>query len=130
MNGKHWLNAPLSRRSMLHQLGALTGVGLTFGLDGSAVRWAMADVVNPINHVLIACQENRTFDTYFGRYPRARKFGFPSNYGQQYGTGGMVKPHLVHSPITADISHTWQDIHKEWHNGAMDGFYTTNGSSA
>src|SRR5438876_7287878 len=128
MNGRHWFTTPQSRRKVLQQLGILAGAGLTLGLEGSVIKRVFADAANPINHVIIACQENRTFDTYFGRYPRAGNFGFPSNYAQPDGRGGMVKPHLVHSPITPDISHTWQDIHKEWHNGAMDGFYTTNGS--
>jgi phospholipase C len=85
---------------------------------------------NPINHVLIACQENRTFDTYFGRYPRAGSFGFPADFAVPDGHGGTVKPHLVHSPITPDIPHTWQDIHRQWNGGAMDGFYITGGASA
>src|SRR5438876_7822098 len=93
MDVKHWFSAPRSRRSVLQQLGILTGVGLTCGLGVSAIQRAAADEANPISHVLIACQENRTFDTYFGRYPRAGNFGFPSNYTQPDGTGGTVKPH-------------------------------------
>src|SRR5436305_12559293 len=130
MDIEQWLSAPRSRRSAMRQLGVLAGVGLTGGLGVSAIKRAMAAEVNPISHVLIASQENRTFDTYFGRYPQAGHFGFPSNYALPDGAGGTVKPHLVHSPMTRDISHSWQDIHKEWHNGAMDGFYTTDGSSA
>src|SRR5436309_15981115 len=80
MDVKHWLSAPRSRRSVLQQLGVLAGVGLTGGLGVSAIKRAMAAEVNPISHVLIASQENRTFDTYFGRYPQAGHFGFPSNY--------------------------------------------------
>jgi len=130
MDMKQWLGVPRSRRSALRQLGALAGVGLTGGLGVSAIKRAVAAEANPIRHVLIASQENRTFDTYFGRYPRAGRFGFPSNYAVPDGAGGAVKPHLVHSPMTRDISHSWQDIHKEWHNGAMDGFYITDGPSA
>lgn len=130
MDVRHWFNAPRSRRSVLQQLGVLAGVGLTSGLGVSAVKRAVADEANPIEHILIACQENRTFDTYFGRYPRAGGFGFPSNYALPDGSGGTVKPHLVHSPMTRNISHSWQDIHSEWNGGMMDGFYTTDGSSA
>jgi phospholipase C len=89
-----------------------------------------ADDSNPIQHILIACQENRTFDEYFGRYPKAGSFGFSSSYTLPDGRGGSVKPHHFDLPASWDISHTWQDIHREWNNGAMDGFYTTDGANA
>src|SRR5205823_5312990 len=84
----------------------------------------------PINHILIACQENRTFDNYFGYYSRAGKFGVPASYEQPDGKGGTVTPHHTSWPISNNPNHSWQDIHNEWHNGAMDGFYTTDGSTA
>src|SRR2546421_9024222 len=85
---------------------------------------------NLINHVLVACQENHTFDTYFGYYPRAGPFGIPANYFQPDGHGGTVTPHHNSLPFSLDPSHSWQSIHSEWNNGKMDGFYTTNGSTA
>src|SRR5579884_965407 len=130
MDIEQWVSAPRSRRSAMRQLGVLAGVGLTGELGVSAIKRVMAAEANPISHVLIASQENRTFDTYFGRYPRAGAFGFSPDYAVPDGKGGTVKPHLVHSPMTRDISHSWQDIHREWNKGRMDGFYTTDGSSA
>jgi phospholipase C len=34
------------------------------------------------------------------------------------------------SPFSANPAHSWQAIHREWDNGALDGFYTTNGKGA
>ncbi|HEY6540975.1 MAG TPA: alkaline phosphatase family protein, partial [Ktedonobacteraceae bacterium] len=80
-----------------------------------------------IKHVLIACQENRTFDVYYGHYPKAGVFGMPANFSQPNGKGGVIKPFHFTSGITSDTNHDWQHIHSEWNNGAMNGFYTTDG---
>ncbi|MDQ6661372.1 MAG: alkaline phosphatase family protein [Chloroflexota bacterium] len=134
MNPQELLNHRQTRRRTLQQLGLLAGAGLTLGTGVVAARKAMAaaaqDVANPINHILIACQENRTFDEYFGYYPKAGAFGIPAHYSQPDGHGGTVTPYHFFLPLSFDLSHSWQDIHKEWNNGAMNGFYTTDGSSA
>jgi len=83
-----------------------------------------------ITHVVIACQENRTFDTYFGSYARAGAFGIPANYSQPDGKGGTVTPQHATQVGTQDINHTWSAIHSEWDNGQMDGFATTDGTNA
>src|SRR6266849_2009740 len=138
MDSQQWfdeLNKPQSRRSVLKQLGMLAGLGLALDACGSpqsnpnpSPSGANKKTAKRIEHVLIACQENRTFDEYFGYYPRAGEFGVPANYAQPDGKGGSVTPHHNFLPVSFDISHTWQDIHREWNNGAMDGFVTTNGS--
>ncbi len=83
-----------------------------------------------ITHVLIACQENRSFDTYYGYYPKAGSFGIPTNYSQPDGKGGIVKPQHATQPTTSDINHGWAGIHSEYDDGKMDGFVTTNGTNA
>ncbi len=134
MNLQEWFNMPQSRRRMLQKLGLIAGVGLT--LDGafSSVDKALASNsgpdVNPISHVLIACQENRSFDHYFGYYPKAGSFGVPAHYSQPDGHGGAVTPHHDFFPISQNPSHSWQSIHSEWNHGAMNGFYTTDRSTA
>lgn len=129
----NWFMRPRSRRSMLQQLGILAGAAITAGVGVTAALHAKAaaiDTGNPVEHILIACQENRTFDTYFGMYPQAGSFGFSSNYSLPDGKGGSVKPHHFPLPVSFNVSHTWQSIHSEWNGGAMDGFYTTDGASA
>src|SRR5438309_181564 len=121
-----------SRRKMLRQFGMLAGMSLA--LD--ACSWnnpsptSTSTTPHSIQHVIIACQENRSFDHYFGYYPGAGKFGIPSNYSQPDGHGSTVKLHRLSRPTSADIDHTWQSIHREWNHGAMDGFFTADGSKA
>jgi phospholipase C len=134
MDLQQLLNSRQSRRSVLSQLGRLAGAGLALNVGTFDTGYfdvpAPAPRANPIKHVLIACQENRTFDEYFGFYPRAGSFGLPRGYAQPDGHGGKVNPYYFPFTSTGDISHTWQAIQREWHNGAMDGFYTTDGLDA
>src|SRR5581483_3999916 len=127
-----------SRRRVLRNLGVLAGAGLALGGGYGIARHAAASVAGgvtqappvPIDHILIACQENRSFDTYFGYYPRADTFGVPQGYTQPDGRGGRVSPHHFFFPLSGDPSHNWQSIHRAWNRGRMDGFYTTDGRTA
>src|SRR6266568_2262867 len=134
MNLQQWFSKRQSRRRAIRNLGILAGAVLSIDAGvfaaGKVAASTFADDSNPINHILIACQENHSFDTYFGYYPRAGSFGVPSNYSQPDGSGGTVKPHRFLSPTSTDIDHTWPAIHSEWKQGAMDGFFTTNGPGA
>ncbi len=134
MDLRQWFSMRLSRRRAIRALGILTGAGLSIDAGIFAASRVAAEKyvsnTNPINHILIACQENHSFDNYFGYYPRVGAFGVPSNYSQPDGNGGTVTPQHALLPTTTDLSHTWQSIHSEWNNGAMDGFYTTDGSTA
>ena len=134
MNPRQWFSLRQSRRSALKNLGILAGAGVALEAGVFAASRAFAsmthDGTGPINHILIACQENRTFDEYFGYYPKAGTYGLPANYSQPDGKGGTVTPYHFPFPISFSPGHTWQNIHGEWNNGAMNGFYTTNGSNA
>ncbi len=131
-----------TRREALRSLGILVGIG---GIGGMGVALDACTPSNPtnttptpsqpgslnsINHIVIACQENRTFDEYFGTYTHAGQFAMPANYALPDGKGGTIKPYHFTSLLTHDINHDWQSIHREWNNGAMDGFYTTDGINA
>jgi phospholipase C len=134
MSLQKWFNVRQSRRQTLRQLGLLGGAGLTLGtgiysLSKVLAAKAQGDV-NPINHVLVACQENRSFDEYFGYYRRGGAFGVPAGYAQPDGEGGTVSPHHFWFPISQDISHSWHATHSEWNNGRMDGFVKTDGRDA
>ncbi len=134
MNLRQWFSRQQSRRSVLKKLGILAGTGIALDAGAFAANRALASMEqassNPINHILIACQENRTFDEYFGYYPRAGKYGLPANYSQPDGNGGTTTPYHFFLPLSLSPNHSWQDIHNEWHKGAMNGFYTTDGSDA
>ncbi len=134
MDLRNWFNERLSRRRALRTLGLVAGAGIAADAGVLTVERVTASALssqpNPIQHVLVACQENRSFDNYFGYYPNAGKFGVPANYSQPDGNGGTATPSHTIFPFTSDISHTWQTIHNEWDKGRMDGFYTADGSDA
>jgi phospholipase C len=127
---QHFFQTRQSRRSVLQQLGALAGIGLALEACGSTPTPSSSRSIEAIQHIIIACQENRTFDTYFGYYEKAGNFGIPAGYSQPDGKGGTVTPHKFHIFDTKDIKHDWQTIHREWNNGKMDGFYIADGPSA
>ena len=87
----------------------------------------------PIQHVIVCCQENHSFDNYFGSHPGLPAgYGIPAGYTQPDGQGGTVAP--FHFPNRTgngfDPGHSWAQIHAEWDDGKMDGFYTTGGQNA
>jgi phospholipase C len=89
-----------------------------------------AESRSSIKHVLISCQENRSFDHYFGSYAYTGRYGIPPGWSQPDGQGGAMKPEHFTSLSTPDVGHFWGNIHSEWNNGKMNGFSTTNGRNA
>jgi phospholipase C len=137
MDLQQYFSTRQSRRSFIRQLGTLAGASLAVNACGPISSQPQASPVttgpgsiDSIKHIVIACQENRSFDTYFGYYDKAGRFGIPPGYSQPDGQGGSVSPHKLHIYDTKDIRHDWQTIHQEWDNGKMDGFYLANGASA
>lgn len=132
------LSGRQSRRRALRNLGVLAGAGVALAggygvarrVAASAADGAVHATSVPIDHIVVACQENRSFDTYFGYYSRANSFGIPQGYTQPDGRGGRVAPHHFFLPFSANPSHSWQSIHRAWNHGKMDGFYTTDGATA
>jgi phospholipase C len=112
----------ISRRTFLTGTSALGLAGLS--------RKVRASVSFPIQHLLICCNENRSFDHYYGYAPFAGSYGVPPGYSQPNGHGGFVTPHHLSLPVSQDPAHDWGSIHGEWDNGKMDGFFTTDGSIA
>src|ERR1700731_2464807 len=112
----------ISRRTFLAGTSAMGLAGLTRKLRASAF--------SPIQNVLICCNENRSFDHYYGYAPFAGGYGVPRDYSQPDGDGGFVTPHHLSLPNSQDPKHDWGSIHGEWDNGHMDGFFTTDGSIA
>jgi phospholipase C len=81
----------------------------------------------PIDTIVVSCQENRSFDHYYGFAPFVGSHGVPAGYTQPDGSGGAVAPFHFTSHSTKDISHFWSAVHGEWNGGSMDGFFTTDG---
>ncbi len=123
-------NGRATRRQVLGR-GAAAGAALALGgaLPGRAVagdhRGRRAR--NPLRTIVIDCQENRSFDHYFGFAPWIGPYGVPQGWGQPDGQGGIVQPYHFTSLSTPDIGHSWSAMHATWDGGRMDGFLTTNG---
>jgi Phosphoesterase family len=81
-----------------------------------AVRSALPAPRNPLKHIIVVVQENRSFDNIFAGFPGADAptFGYDSS-------GGLVplRPKNFTGP---DLAHTWQMALTEWDQGKMDGF--------
>lgn len=123
-----------TRETFLKQTGA-AGAAL---LGGSL--WASAPVAArarrgrrraPIRNLVISCQENRSFDHYFGyaRQVQAKGFGPPAGYSQPDAGGGRHAPYHLTSLTSPDIPHDWDSVHQQWDGGRMDGFYLTDGDN-
>jgi phospholipase C len=136
-------STPYSRRRFLQQVGALGVAGAAAPLLGRTAAEAMARTAtsskreftkaSPIEHIVVCCQENHSFDHYFGSYSGLPSgWGIPPGYSQPTGHGGQFK--VFHfGNLTGnggDPNHDWTAIHSEYNGGKMNGFYTTNGKDA
>jgi phospholipase C len=121
--------AATSRRTFLKGAGfaAAAGVGGSQLLRGGARAATSASGGVPIRHIIVDCQENRSFDHYYGFAPFTGSYGVPPGYSQPDGHGGVVTPFHFTSLTTSDVGHSWSAMHAAYDGGAMDGFYTTNG---
>jgi len=108
---------------------AVAGGTLWATAPAAARARRVAKAQTPIKQLIVSCQENRSFDHYFGYAPQVQSGGFgpPANYTQPDGNGGSVAPFEFTALSTPDIPHSWGAVHQQWDNGAMDGFYTTDG---
>jgi phospholipase C len=86
----------------------------------------------PIRHLVISCQENRSFDHYFGYAAevQAKGFGPPPGYSQPDGAGGRRAPYELTQLSTPDPDHSWSAVHQQYDGGKMDGFYVSSGEVA
>src|SRR5947209_6237070 len=111
MDFQQYFDKRQSRRSVLQKLGTLAVAGLTLDACGTTSQPTLdvssSGSIDSIKHVVVCCQENRTFDTYFGYYPKAGRFGIPADYSQPDGKGGTVKPHHLLLHEIKDISNDW-----------------------
>jgi phospholipase C len=120
----------VDRRTFLKGTAAAGAATLSGGVLAGVARAARPRPADtPLKHVIVDCQENRSFDHYFGYAPQVQAAGFgpPAGYSQPDGSGGSVAPYRFTDLETPDIPHSWNAVHAQWHGGAMDGFYTNAG---
>jgi len=115
----------ITRRTFLERA-AVAGAALA-GVPAIDVRSRKPR--SPIRHVVISCQENRSFDHYFGyaREVQAAGFGPPSGYTQPGAGGARHAPFELKALSTPDPPHFWPAVHAQVDGGKMDGFYRSSG---
>jgi phospholipase C len=140
--------AQLTRRQLMERLGM---VGAGAFVSQSALSWmtgtSWASVVDratktkpagsdleAVEHIVFLMLENRSYDHYFGAYPRGRGFNdHPKHslgvFAQDYPGGSNVVPkqkllpfHLTSNGLecTDDLTHDWGPMHECWNHGKMD----------
>ncbi len=81
---------------------------------------------NPIQHVIIIMQENRSFDSYFGTYPGAdgipMQNGVPTVCVPDPLTGACVKPYRDPNDLNIGGPHAASDSVADLDGGKLDGF--------
>jgi phospholipase C len=118
-----------TRRTFLKKTGA-AGIavagGTLWATAPAAARARRGRPDTPLRHLVISCQENRSFDHYFGYAPQVQAAGYgpPRGYSQPDAAGGRHAPFELTSLTSEDPPHWWQAVHTQVNDGKMDGFYT------
>jgi phospholipase C len=116
-----------TRGAFLKRAGAagVAVAGGTLWSTAPAAARARAKGRGPIRHLVVSCQENRSFDHYYGYAPQvqARGFGPPPGYTQPDAAGVGHAPFELTAVRSSDPPHSWNAVHEQWDGGRMDGFY-------
>ena len=122
------------RRTFLGKTGA-AGVavlgGTLWATSPAAARARRSGrATTPIEHLVVSCQENRSFDHYYGyaRQVQAKGFGPPRGYTQPDAGGSAHAPFEFTQLSTPDPPHGWSAVHEQYDGGEMDGFYVSSQS--
>jgi len=140
---------PLTRRQFLEQLGVvgagavvsqsalawMAGPGWASVIDRAARTRPAGSDLEAVEHVVFLMLENRSYDHYFGAYPRGRGFDDHREhslgaFAQDYPGGSDVVPRHKLLPFhlpsnhglesTDDLTHDWGPMHACWNHGRMD----------
>ena len=119
-------DAVANRGSCVYDRGALPGESL-------GVSTPVGDDI-PIQNVVVLMQENRSFDSYFGRF-----CDYTGRTDVECGSASATNPanisdpssplhQVIHAPALceADTEHDWWAVHMQYDDGAMDGFFQSN----
>jgi phospholipase C len=125
-----------NRRSAAQLSWVVAALGLAIaGGRGPAAAQATA---TPIKHLIVAFQENVSFDHYFGTYPRALNLPGETPFVAAPGTpsvNGLTEALLLHNPnkaspirlspqqaVTCDMDHDYTPEQQAFDGGLMDKF--------
>ncbi|MGD0318776.1 MAG: alkaline phosphatase family protein [Nitrososphaerales archaeon] len=126
MNAHH-KRPGIGRTRMILAVAAIACVALIATYEAEVILIPSLSSKNPIQHIIVIMQENRTFDNYFWTYPGEAgynaTFCIPLNLSQP--ALGCMKPHLTTDPVLAsDIPHDRNSTLASYNNGSMNGFLT------
>jgi phospholipase C len=80
----------------------------------------------PIDHVIVVMKENRSFDHLLGALNTSGQSAtepIPDRFTNPDHAGQPVRPfHLDTTCLNQDPGHQWDEMHRQVHDGAMDGF--------
>jgi phospholipase C len=92
-----------------------------------------AELLAPIENIVVLMMENRSFDHYFGSLQllegRADLLGLDGTESNLDDDGNPVTVHLLEDFTPADPPHGWGACHNQWNGGANDGFVTEHSGS-
>jgi phospholipase C len=139
-------NVRLSRRKFIGTGAALAGAAALAGYLPERLAAAAASTpstfdLSQVKHIVYLMQENRSFDHYFGTYPKARGFSDPTAITLANGNSVFKQPDVANpagflepfhmSTITtgaaaiASLGHSWDPEHNSWNQGKMDRWVRT-----
>jgi phospholipase C len=155
--------AGLSRREMIAAItavGAAAALGVPKLASASPSRAkAAADLASQaaaippaggdlgaIDHIVFLMMENRSYDHYFGAYPRGRGFddhpkdalhrfaqAYPGSKGAKLAPPNKLLPFRLTAPLehncTNDLTHSWVPQHLSWNDGKMNDWVKVHTSS-
>jgi phospholipase C len=121
---------PYSRRDFLAQSGALTAgvLAASTARTGPALI-GRAKRTSPVKQIIVSCQENHSFDHWFGSFGE-----LPAGYGipRDWVKGGIAPFHFKNlTGDNFDPNHDWTSTHEAFAKGKMTGFFSNgNGKNA
>lgn len=128
-----YVRAPDLPRGMTDEALAMQRSACRFGTGAWPAETLGSDVPigdqMPIDHILVLMQENRSFDHYFRDLPNAGQTDVEvasDTWSNPRADGTPVTFHRDTARCIHDTAHDWGEVHRQYNNGAMDGFVTTN----
>jgi phospholipase C len=93
--------------------------------------------ISVLKHIFFMAQENRSFDSYLGRFGQYRVNngmssnvnGIPLSFVAKTSSGKGVSPFHIPTVCTENMTPAWNESHSDVDNGAMDRFPITNSKS-
>ena len=94
--------------------------------SGTGGELSPEELLAPIEHIIIVCMENRSFDHYFGALQlvegNASVAGLSGDETNPDHNGEDVAVFEMDNYTPEDPPHSWGACHEQWNEGANDGF--------